>query len=303
MKILTLLSCISFLTSASALAASRTSASYSIATETIDSAGAPSSSTNYKNDATAGGITGVSAVASPAEVVKAGYVAQLYEIVGLAVTSAQPSVNEGASIQLQPRYILDDSTFLTLDPTLVTWGAPVEPIASISGSGVATAQTVYQDTPASVQGTLGSYTGTYNLTVINVVNDDFGSYAGDGIDDSWQVQYFGQPPNSNAAPNVDFDHTGQTNLFKFVAGLNPLDGSRFLVSTQSVPGQPSQKYVIFSPIVGGRTYIVQSVSSPASSAWAPLPQMTQTDNGPVRTVTDLNALPAPRFYRVQISKP
>lgn len=52
----------------------------------------------------------------------------------------------------------------------------------------------------------------------------------DGIDDSWQVQYFGQPPNPLAAPNADADGTGQNNLFKFIAGLNPLDGSRFTLS-------------------------------------------------------------------------
>ena len=50
--------------------------------------------------------------------------------------------------------------------------------------------------------------------------DNHGSYAGDGIPDSWQAQYF-ELNNPNAAPNKDVDGTGQNNLFKYVAGLDP----------------------------------------------------------------------------------
>ena len=122
----------------------------------------------------------------------------------------------------------------------MAWSVASGPLTGISASGLATAGIVYQDTAATAQGSYLGDTGTLALTVRNVNTDDFGMYAADGIDDAWQVQYFGLN-NPNAAPNVDFDHTGQTNLFKYIAGLNPLDGSRFTLSIAPVAGQPAQK--------------------------------------------------------------
>ena len=53
---------------------------------------------------------------------------------------------------------------------------------------------------ALAQGSYAGSTGSLNLTVLNVNQDNFGSYAGDGIGDDWQVQYFGLPSNPAAGP-------------------------------------------------------------------------------------------------------
>jgi hypothetical protein len=242
-------------------------------------------------------------VAAPAEIARAGYIAQLYDITGLVVNSAQPSVNENESVQLAAWQLLDDTTFLAVDANAVTWGVAVAPIASISASGLATAQTVYEDTPASVEGSLGGFTGALNLTVLNVSRDDFGAYAGDGIDDAWQYQYFGLD-NPLAAPGLDPDGDGGTNAFEFTAGLVPTDpSSRFRLHLEGVPGQPSRRNVVFTPRLDGRTYTVQSRAALESGLWQPLPGFIQSDNGAERTVTDLNATGAKKFYRVEITKP
>ena len=129
------------------------------------------------------------------------------------------------------------------------------------------------------------------------------SYAGDGIDDAWQNQYFGLN-NPNAAPNVDFDGTGQTNLFKYIAGLNRLDpNSRFTLSIAPVPGQPTQKILLFTPLATGRTYTVKFKTDVTAATWTTLPGVTFTDNGLERTVTDPTATEARKFYQVEISKP
>ena len=145
------------------------------------------------------------------------------------------------------------------------------------------------------------------LTVLNVNLDNFGTYAGDTLDDAWQVQYFGQPPNANAGPNADFDGTGQTNLFKYIAGLNPLDGSRFTLSVAPVAGQPAQKNVIFTPRPTDRTYTVtfKTAFKTAFNAatWTPLPGGIVTDNSQQRTVTDPAATGAKKFYHIEITKP
>ena len=135
------------------------------------------------------------------------------------------------------------------------------PLARIDANGLATAGLVFQNTAATAQGSFAGNVATIALTVANVSLDNFGAYAGDGIDDAWQVQYFGPPPNANAGPNVDFDGTGQTNLFKYTAGLNPLDpNSRFTLALQPVAAQPGRKNVVFSPRFTDRTYTVKSTS-------------------------------------------
>ena len=290
----------------------RTSANYSITTETAEAGGKRTTSANYTNDGSAGGVTGLSTVAAPAETVKHGFAAQLYDVTGLTLTAASNNVNETATLPLSAWQALDDATFLATAATSVNWGVVSGPITGISTSGVATAGLVYQNTAASVQGAFGGFTGSLNLTVVDFIPDNFGSYAGDGIGDDWQVQYFGQPPNANAAPNVDYDHTGQTNLFKYIAGLNPLDSnSRFVLKIAAVPdplhpGQflSGQKNLIFSPLVAGRTYTVSSRPSMTIGSYVPLTNPSApSDAGQQRTITDFSASGPAKFYRVEITKP
>ena len=287
----------------------RTSVDYSITADSTNSAGRSVQSANYSVNGSAAGELGAGQTAfitSATYTGKGGFVGGLYDIVALVVR-APPSnnLNETTSRQLVAAPQADDATTLSsLDPSTVAWSVVSGPMASISSSGLATAGNVYQDTFAIVGGGAQSLNGQLNLTILNVGIDDFGAYANDHIDDAWQVQYFGQPPNPFAGPNADADGTGQTNLFKFVAGLNPLDGSRFAFTIQNLVGQPAQRNVIFDPLVSGRTYMVQftpTLINPAS--WTTLTGTTQSDNGNQRTVTDPNAAVAPKFYRVLITKP
>ena len=221
----------------------------------------------------------------------------------LQLTASPASVDEGNSRQLQAVHLLDDSTTVAADAGSVAWSGLSGPIASVSASGLATAGTVYQNTNATIQGDLGSFTATLGLTVLNVGQDDYQAYAADGIDDDWQVQYFGAPPNANAGPAVDPDGDGQKNLFEFLAGVIPNDSaSRFLFRIEPVAGQPAQKKLVFSPRLAGRTYTVET-SADLGAAWAPLSGATVSDDGSERTVTDPNASAAKKFYRVNITKP
>ena len=280
----------------------RTSADYTILTDTADTGGRRATSTDYTNDGSAGLIAGISTVATPAETVKSGYIGQLYDVTGLALNAVTLNVNEGATDQLAAWQALDDATFLAVPATSVAWSVASGPLTGISASGLATAGIVFQDTAATAQGVYLGNTGTLALTVKNVNFDDFGSYAGDGLDDAWQNQYFGLN-NPLAAPNVDFDGTGQTNLFKYIAGLNPLDGSRFTLTLAPVPGQPAQKNVIFTPRLTDRTYTVTFKLDLTAATWTPLPGGIVSDNGQQRTVTDPSATGAKKFYHVEITKP
>ena len=79
-------------------------------------------------------------------------------------------------------------------------------------------------------------------------------------------------------------------------------GLVFENTSAPVPGGPLRKKVIFSPRLDGRTYIVESRLTLADP-WQSLVSSTQSDNGMERTVTDLNATGAKKFYHVEITKP
>jgi hypothetical protein len=179
------------------------------------------------------------------------------------------------------------------------------PIASVSGGGLATAATVYQNTAATVGGTFQGRTGALGLTVINLNSDDFGPYVADGLPDDWQVQYFG-PTNASGkgGPNADYSGTGQNNLFKYIAGLNPTDpNSRFTMKIAAVPGQSGQKNITFSPRFTDRTYTVKARTDLlAPGGWSAITASAPSDNGTVRTVTDLGASGSKKVYQVEITK-
>ena len=284
---------------AAVFAAPRTSANYTIAAETTDAAGRRATSAHYTADASSGGSVGIST--APGEVMKHGYLGQLYEITGLALTAAA-TVNETAALQLAAMLTLDDDTLLALAPALLAWSVDSGPVTGISLSGLATADVVFADTPAIVRGTHGGFTGTHTLTVVDTLPDNFGTYASDGLDDAWQNQHFGLN-NPLAAPTADPDGDAQANLFEFTAGLTPTDPqSRFILRLDAVPGQPTQMRAVFSPLVAGRTYTVEFRTSLTSGAWAPLTGTTQSDAGNERTVTDTTT-ETQKFYRVNVSKP
>ncbi len=123
---------------------------------------------------------------------------------------------------------------------------------------------------------------------------------------AWQLQYFGCTTCPQAQPSADSDGTGQTNFFKYVAGLNPTNpASIFVLNIASVPHQPARMNLIFSPVVAGRTYTPQFNTGLLNAGWASLttaaaPPVT---NGVQVTLTDTNAIQAQKFYQIEISLP
>lgn len=125
--------------------------------------------------------------------------------------------------------------------------------------------------------------------------------------EAWRQTYFGTVTDiGNAADLADPDGDGQTNAFEYTAGLVPTDpASRFSITIAPVPAQPTQKRIIFSPLVlaGGRSYAVKVRPDLATGTWTTLTGTTQSDNGTERTVTDLSATGLVKFYEVEINKP
>jgi hypothetical protein len=285
-------------------AGSRGSAAYHIPTDSVDAGGRRTTSASYTNDGSVGGVVGISSVATPAETAKHGYIGQLYDVTGLLLSATPTTVNEGGTLQLSAGQLLDDATTLAVPANSITWSVAAGPLTGIDASGLATAGLVYQATAATAQGVSGIYSGTLALTVLNVNLDNFGAYAGDTLDDAWQVQYFGLPPNALAGPLADPDRDGQDNAFEFTAGLVPTDpNSVFQLRIEKVAPPSNAKKLIFSPRFGDRTYAVWFRPNLATPPlWDRLTGTTQSDLGSERTVTDPNGS-GQRFYRVEITKP
>lgn len=290
-----------FLLVASSLQAG-SSNNYTLAPEAIDHGGQRGTSANYTlNSSAMPGGQGTSA----AYTLRSGFAGQLADAIATTLElSASPlTVNEGSTRQLAATLIFDDLSTQSLAASSITWSVQSGPLAGISTSGLATAAPVYQNSAAIAQGTYQSFTDTITLTVLNTLPDNFGAYAADGIDDDWQVQYFGLD-NTDAAPDADPDFDGQNNLFEFTAGLVPTSASSFFrVQATFVPGQPNQRRIIFSPRFDDRTYTVQTSLSLLSSSWQTLTTFTVSDAATVRTITDTQATEPRKFYRVQITRP
>lgn len=286
-----------FLLVAPALAG--TSANYTLDPAALDHGGQRGTTTNYTLNASAmpGGHG-----TSTDYTLRTGFAGQLADAIAAAIElSATPlTVDEGGTRQLFATLLFDDLSTQPLAASSLTWSVQSGPLVGISTSGLATASAVFQDSVATVQGTYQSLTDTLTLTVLNTQADNFGSYAADGIDDDWQVEFFGLE-NPLAAPGQDPDFDGQINLFEFIAGLNPLDHESYFVTT--ITGNASQVNITFSPRFLDRAYVVKTSTTLLPSDWTTLSAPITNDVGQQRTLTDTNVSGSRKFYRVEISRP
>ena len=271
-------------------------------TSTIDGGGQRTSSASYINDGSICGIAGI--VTDGTDTAKQGYIGQLTEVSRVAVTGTPAQVSECATTQLSGTATLDDDSVTALAGNEIAWAVPSWPIQNINAAGLATTAAVYANTPGTVYGWYLGVLGSGTLLVLDTIPDNYGTYANDGIPDNWQVQYFGVG-NPNAAPGIDADGTGQNNLFKYIAGLDPTNpASIFTLRIQNVVGQPGQKNLVFNPRWNDRTYTpLYRTNLVATASWTNLTAITTSDNSTTRTVTDLTATNAAKFYRINISYP
>lgn len=230
-----------------------------------------------------------------------GFIGQLYDLAtGFGVTAIPLSIDEGGTRQLIPFHLLDDGTGLAFLATEVTWSISDGPLANLDTNGLATAETVYQDTVASLQATYLSLTETFNLPVLDTIKDNFSTYASDGLPDDWQIDFFGLN-HPQAGPQDDPDGDGQNNQFERLAKLDPTDpDSVFEISLQDVFEQPSLQEIIFSPVFSDRQYTLLESIDLSTNGWEDLNGPT-SDLANERTVTDMNA-GVRKFYKVVITE-
>lgn len=238
-------------------AASRSSASYEISVETADAGGGRVNSGSYIADTSTGSIGGISSVVSPDIVAKTGYTGQLYEVTGLTVSATPNTVGEGSTRQLDAVADLDDATTLNLHPSEVAWNVVSGPLTGINSGGLATAGAVLEDTLATAEGSYQSVSDLFDLTVLNVDPDNFAEYGGDDLDDDWQVQHFGNPPNPDAAPGENPDGDNGDNEFEFLTGFDPNDPKDYF-RFEIVDVNGTTATYMLNKVIPDRTYTLKA---------------------------------------------
>jgi len=113
----------------------------------------------------------------------------------------------------------------------------------------------------------------------------------DGMDDDFEVSYFGNLERDGAG---DMDNDGHTDRDEFLAGTNPTDNASILrVVSISAPGSTARQLVWSS--TPGRTYVVQFKDS-LNENWVTLPGSVRA-NASTATASDDTSHPH-RLYRV-----
>lgn len=304
-----------------------TSANYSLSPSANDHGGLRGTSASYTADFShAPGVAGASADFAS----RSGYAGQLYDAIALDIIAPPATISEGLTRQLAAALRWDDATTSPLAPESIAWSVQSGPLVSISASGLVTAANVYQNSAASLRGTHPLVSGTLVLTVLNTDLDNFAPYAGDRVDDAWQVQYFGLTGTSNTGPSDDSDGDGLSNLVEFAFGTVPTSNSSGTPALQyngtfaggGSIGSTGQPIAAFEPVSTGldfRAVFVRRKSfaadgllyTPQFSAnlttWQPssVTPVVLADDGTYQIVT----VPYPplvggrkaRFFRVSIS--
>ena len=224
---------------------------------------------------------------------KGGYTGQLVDARALRLTAAPATIEEEGQRQIEAEAAYDDAT-LAASP-LIAWSVGSGPLSGIDGTGLANAGAVFEETPAIVAANWRGITDTLELRVLETDHDNFGAYAGDGLDDGWQVAFFGLD-NPAAAPGEDPDGDEQDNAFEYLAEVDPTDPlSVFCVDLTGFSS------IAFSPVASGRVYTVLSSPTLSPADFTPLGAFSTTDVGMKRTILDTSTPATRRFYRVTIS--
>ena len=276
-----------------AAAQSRSSVNYTLVQESF-SPGQRSASGDYTLDD--GYESGAAPATSANYIQKDGFVGQLADPVSLNLSSSSDPVPEDSAFQLSADLVFDDDTIE--ESVMPVWTPIFGPVGNIQGDGSAESHVVFEDSNALVAALYQGLSGTLLIAVSNTEPDNYLSYGSDGIDDSWQVSNFGNPPNADAAPDANPDHDGQDNEFEYLTGYDPNDAGDFFAF--EITGQ-SPGYASFtaSKLIPGTRYLFQRAEDLSSG----FTTINQTTVSSVRLDLDFADKAAPEtkaFYRMKV---
>jgi hypothetical protein len=121
----------------------------------------------------------------------------------------------------------------------------------------------------------------------------------DGMDDAWEISYFG---NLSRDGTADSDNDGATELAEFKAGTNPINDSSVL-SVVTLQNIGTGAVSVLWNSVPGKSYVVQFKSGLEEPEWQSLPGSVVAD-GSTASKADASAQADDhRYYRVVLASP
>ncbi|MGD0058700.1 MAG: PKD domain-containing protein [Verrucomicrobiia bacterium] len=250
-------------------------------------------------------------------------VSHTYATAGNYTVTEIVSGPSGSLTNIQPNYITAEQPPPSASFTAAPTGgvAPLTVIFSDASTGgpVTVWSWSFGDNSTTIVTTTNvshSYATAGNYTVTETVSGPGGSSTKTRINcitvispteasqfQEWLTQYFNCTNCVQSLMSADADGTGQNNLFKYTAGLNPTNpASIFVVQPATVQNLPGQFSFQFAPVVAGRFYSPQFCTNLVSGVWLPLTNYAgPVFNGSRATITDLNATQPNEFYRLAIS--
>jgi hypothetical protein len=160
-------------------------------------------------------------------------------------------------------------------------------------------------------GLMGSTSSNATLQIDNIrfysLQSNLVDSVGDGIPDTWRAQYFpgvdptGMTTNYLSCAACDADGTGQNNLFKYLAGLDPTN-SASIFRILSVEPQGNNLAITWQT-VGGKTNVVTASSDLTGSYTNVSPNIAVTGSGDTTTnYVDQGGATnkSSRFYRIRL---
>ncbi len=245
-------------------------------------------------------------------VARQGGNSMIYYATGFSVTADSLTINEQGApdtnstrTQLRGNVVYDDATLGAVDGSQVAWTAPAtnSSLASISALGLAQAAAVYQNTPASFTGSYGGINATSNLTVLNVLPDNYSVWAGDTFNDAWEI---GQGMSGAVNPNAL--NNGVPNWQLYAMGYNPAQPApASLASSVTANGYLAMRYTR-NPYAAGYTFTPQE-SGNLNLGFAAMvnpASVTNLVNG-VEQITTRGSVPMnatnKQFLRVRVAQP
>lgn len=237
-------------------AQSRSSASYRVESEAVSAGVSEGSSLTYEGTSGAG-LPPPTEQKSPAYEATPDLSGQLSVPLGFAL-AGPAQVAEGETAQYYPAVALDDGTFQSLgfegaSFTLLTSSSH----AQLSTGGLLTTTFLPQPETLTIQVDQGPAQATRQITVLDSLKDNFGPYAGDGLDDVWQFHWFGSNDVSGVA-TADADGDGFDNAYENLTGTSPVDrSSAFRVTLQRAPAEGGLSLQLPS-LLAGRRYRLQT---------------------------------------------
>jgi hypothetical protein len=132
--------------------------------------------------------------------------------------------------------------------------------------------------------------GIFDIEIEDVDSDD------DGMDDTWEIEYFGGIDIENGGAEEDWDNDGSSNLDESIAGTDPTDSSSLF--SASISSESESSFNVTWSSVEGKTYSIESCTDLSDDSWESV--ILEIEATPSSNSYNFESTEDQAFYRVTV---